>query len=111
MSNYMPSGGVHGDRVLVAIIFNPTGAAILADQSKWIRFPGSAFKGEAQHPEGIIVKSNEPGAYGLGHSLLQELNRCISELRLANRHELAKALGKAVPQSQVDARMRNQRWL
>jgi hypothetical protein len=110
MSNYMPSGGVHGERVLVAIIFNPRGEAILMDQSNRILFPGRAFKGEAQHPDGIIVKSNEPGAFGVGQSVLMELNKCINEVRLANRQELATALGKAVPQSQVDARMRLQRW-
>jgi hypothetical protein len=110
MSSYMPSGGVHTDRVLVAIIFNPGGDTILADSSKWIRFPGAKFKGEAQHPDGIIVKSNEPGAYGIGHVLLQELNKCIREIRLANRQELSRALGRAVPQSQVEIRARSQRW-
>ena len=110
MSNYKPSSGVHSERVLVAIIFHSSGEAILADQSKWIKFPGAMFKGEAQHPDRIIVKTNEPGAYGLGHLLLQELNKCIKEIRLANRQELAKAFGRAVPQSQVDARTRNQKW-
>jgi hypothetical protein len=33
---------------------------MIRDQSRWIRFPGSAFRGEAQHPDGVIVKTNEP---------------------------------------------------
>jgi hypothetical protein len=107
---YMPSGGVHGERTLVAITFTAGGEAILMDQSRWVRFPGSAFKGEAQHPDQIIVKSNEPGAFGIGASLLGQLNRLIKDVRLANREELAKALGRAVPQSQVDARMKGQKW-
>jgi hypothetical protein len=110
LSNYIPSGTVQGERVLVAIVFNSSGEAIIADQSRWVRFPGTAFRGEAQHPDRIIVKSNEPGAFGVGQLLLQELNRSVREVRLANREELAGALGRRVPQSQVDARMRNQRW-
>jgi hypothetical protein len=110
MSEYKPSAGVHGDRVLVAFTFTSAGEDILADESKWINFPGTAFKGEAQHPDGIIVKTNEPGAYGVGCSLLAELNECIKEARLANRKELSKALGGAVPQSEVANRMRNQKW-
>jgi|SRR5215471_10345403 len=105
---YMPSD--YRDRVLVAFVFHPAGEAILNDQSKWVRFPGPAFRGEAQHPDAIIVKSNEPGAYGVGQSVLQELNRHVMEARLANRKEMSKVLGRAVPQSQLDVRMRNQRW-
>jgi hypothetical protein len=110
MSDYVPSAGVHGDRVLVAIVLNQRGDSILADRSKWIRFPGVAFKGEAQHPDKVIVKSNEPGAYGVGQSMLKELAKCIREVRLANREEMAKALGKAIPQSQIDIRMQQQKW-
>jgi hypothetical protein len=110
MSKYMPSAGVHGDRVLIAITFDASGETMLADDSKWIRFPGAEFKGEAQHADHIIVKSNEPGAYGVGASMLVELNKRIREIRLANRQELSKALGRAVPQSQVEIRMKSQHW-
>jgi len=105
---YMPNQ--YRDRPLVAFRFDPAGETILNDQSKWIRFPGPAFRGEAQHPDGIIVKSNEPGAYGVGQLVLQELNRHVMDARLASRQEMSKVLGRAVPQSQVDARMRHQRW-
>lgn len=105
---YMPNQ--YRDRVLVAFVFDPAGEAILNDQSRWVRFPGPAFRGEAQHPDGIIVKSNEPGAYGVGQLVLQELNRHVRETRLASRQEMSKVLGRAVPRSQVDFRMKNQRW-
>ena len=105
---WKPSAGISGDRVLVAIAFTDPGQQIIADQSKWIRFPGSAFIGEAQHPDGIIVKSNEPGAYGVGAAVLKELNRCIKETRLADLKEMAKALGK--PTAHAQQRMRMQKW-
>jgi hypothetical protein len=105
---WKPSSGVSDDRVLVAIVFNERGEAMIKDQSKWIRFPGPAFIGEAQHPNGIIVKSNESGAYGIGQSVLKEMNNCIRETRLANLQEVAKALGKGT--AQVQGRMRLQRW-
>ncbi len=82
----------------------------LADQSKWIRFPGSRYKGDAQHPDGIIVKDNEPGALGVGQLILKELNICIEQVRLADRDEMSKALGKAIPRSQVEVRMKDQKW-
>lgn len=105
---WKPSAGVSGDRVLVAITFADRGQQIIADQSKWIRFPGSAFLGEAQHPNGIIVKTNEPGAYGIGQTVLRELNGWIRETRLANLKEVAKALDK--PTAHAQQRMRLQKW-
>jgi len=105
---WKPSSGVSRDRVLVAIVFNEKGVALIRDQSKWIRFPGSAFLGDAQHPNAVIVKSNEPGAYGIGHALLGELNACIRDTRLADVREVAKSLGKST--TQVQDRMRLQRW-
>ncbi len=108
ISGHLPK--LDGERVLVAITFTPNGETILADRSKWILFPSPAVKGEAQHPDQIIIKTNEPGTYGIGRALLNDLNKFIKEVRLANREELAKALGKAVPKSQVDLRMRDQKW-
>jgi hypothetical protein len=105
---WKPSAGISGDRVLVAITFTDRGRQIITDQAKWIRFPGAAFHGEAQHPNGIIVKSNEPGAYGIGQAVLRDLNTCIRETRLADLKELAKALGK--PTAHAQPRMRLQKW-
>jgi len=107
-NQYKPTVGVSTDRVLVAIVFTGSGEQMVADQAKWIRFPGAAFLGEAQHPDGVIVKTNEPGAYGIGRNALRGLNGCISETRLANPREVAKALGK--PTAHVQPRMRLQRW-
>ena len=106
---WKPSTGISDDRVLVAITFTDTGARIIADKSRWIRFPTSAFLGEAKHPAGIVVKSNEPGAYGIGADVLKALNNgCVQETRLADLREIAKALGK--PTAHAQARMRLQRW-
>ena len=105
---WKPSVGVSSDRVLVGITLTDRGQQIMMDQTKWIRFPGSAFIGEAQHPNGIIVKSNEPGAYGIGAAVLKELNGCIKETRLADLKEMAKALGK--PTAHAQPRMRLQKW-
>lgn len=92
---WKPSTGVSDDRVLVAMTFTNAGALIIADQARWIRFPTPAFRGEAQHPGRIIVKSNESGAYGIGADVLKELNNgCVKETRLADLREMAKALGK-----------------
>jgi hypothetical protein len=54
------------------------------------------------------VKSNEPGAYGIGAAVLKELNGCIKETRLADLKEMAKALGK--PTAHAQQRMRLQKW-
>jgi hypothetical protein len=106
---WKPSTGISGDRVLVAMTFTNPGGLIVGDQTRWVRFPTPAFRGEAQHPSGIIVKSNEPGAYGIGCDVLKELNNgCVRETRLADLREMAKALGK--PTSHAQLRMRLQRW-
>ena len=105
---WKPSGSISSDRVLVAFTFTELGQQIITNQSRWIRFPGEEFIGEAQHPDGIIVKSNEPGAYGVGASALKELNVCIRQVRLADVKEMAKALGK--PTAHAQQRMRMQKW-
>jgi hypothetical protein len=107
---YRPSDRISADRILIAITFNHKGQAIIKDQSRWIRFPQPEFQGEAQHPNEIIVKSNEPGAYGIGRSLLEALNTtaCVNEVRLAGLEEVARAFGKKT--WQVQDRMRLQRW-
>jgi hypothetical protein len=105
---WKPSDSISSDRVLVAFTFTDLGQQIITNPSKWIRFPGQQFIGEAQHPDGVIVKSNEPGAYGIGANVLKELNRCIKETRLANLKEMAKALGK--PTAHAQLRMRMQKW-
>jgi hypothetical protein len=105
---WKPSVGISSDRVLVAFTFTDLGQQIITNQSRWVHFPGQGFIGEAKHPDGIIVKSNEPGAYGIGAAILKELNVCIKEARLADLKEMAKALGK--PTAHAQLRMRLQKW-
>jgi len=70
---WKPSVGISSDRVLVAFTFNDLGQQIITNPSKWIRFPGEEFVGEAKHPDGIIVKSNEPGATAVCHDGLASI--------------------------------------
>lgn len=105
---WKPSTSVSDDRVLVAITFNEAGVRIIGNRARWIRFPIPA-RGEADHPTEIMVKTNEPGAYGIGRDVLRELNNgCVTATRLADLREMAKALGK--PTAHAQARMRLQRW-
>jgi hypothetical protein len=110
MSEYKPSAGIQADRVLVAFVCNAAGESMINDTSKHVDFLSTEYKGDTKHPDGIIIKPNEPGAYGVGQSLLKDLNGCIKEAKLADRKELSKALGRSIPQSQIDIRMRNQKW-
>src|SRR4051794_38736009 len=63
-------------------------------------FESRNFKGEGKHPNHIIVKNNEPGAYGLG-KLRQNYTNYHTTTRYATRREVARALGLKV--REVDA--------
>lgn len=105
---YLPN--IRG-RVLVVFTFSPKGEDVLKDKSNWIWYDTTDFRGEAQHPDKIIVKPNEPGAYGIGCQVLPILNNGhIVNARLANRREMTAVRGRSVPQPQITAEMANQRW-
>jgi hypothetical protein len=50
------------------------------------------FKGEAKHPDDILVKSNEKGAYGIGVGVLRAIHPV--KISVASDEEARKALGK-----------------
>lgn len=64
-------------------------------------FEDDDFGGEAAHPWDVIVKANEPGAYGVGKQR-QSKTRSHVKTRFATKREVAKALRvneKEVPDS------------
>ena len=65
-----------------------------------INFESVHFKGEAQHPNYIIVKNNEPGAYGLGKSRQKPTNSHTTT-RYGTREEVARVL--KLKEDEVDA--------
>ena len=55
-------------------------------------FENPEFGGENKHPWMIIVKNNEPGAYGIGR-YRQATTNFHTKSRYATKKEVAKALG------------------
>ena len=93
-AGYKPGGKFSKDRVLLAIEMKDEGASVIESKSNHIDFEDTKFKGEAKHPDLIIVKSNEPGARGIGIVILaRNVNPHIKKIRQADRKEYAKALG------------------
>jgi hypothetical protein len=43
------------------------------NETSLINFEAEEFKGEAAHPDEVIVKENERGAYGIGRNLIDSL--------------------------------------
>ena len=93
---YRPNVGLVKGRVLVAIELDDLADDRLNDEVNQLDFEEPNFDGEAGHPDQVIVKSNEAGAYGIGQNILTYINGGhIKSIRLATKKELAKALGKS----------------
>jgi len=60
-----------------------------------IDFESDTFQDEAAHPNAIIVKNNEPGAYGLGKTRQKITNLHVTAINYATKKEVAKALGRS----------------
>ena len=60
-----------------------------------IDFESDTFQGEAAHPNAIIVKNNESGAYGLGKTRQKITNLHVTAIKYATKKEAAKALGRS----------------
>jgi hypothetical protein len=91
--NYRPGTGISSDRTLVKITFKPEGEAIMEDPENHLDFEDEEFDGEAGHPLKIIIKSNEPGARGIGAKILEFLNARIQSIVEASASEIKKAGG------------------
>jgi hypothetical protein len=88
---YQPGATIRKERILVAFDFGSAGDTVIKNKENHLDFESEDFKGEAQHPYKIIVKSNEPGAYGVGGAILGHIG--VVSTRLASVKEIAKALG------------------
>lgn len=90
-SSYKPDANITNSRVLVAFDFGAMNQEVIELKENHIDFEKPEFLGEAKHPTMVIVKSNEPGAYGIGALVRGFLT--IKTLRLATTAEVNKALG------------------
>jgi len=103
-SRYHPRKNIATERILIAYDISAQGEPLIERPQHWIRFPGPAFHGETQHPANVIVKDNEPGAFGVGADILLRL--LVKEIRLATRREVANSLDI----DPEDVEFRKQRW-
>jgi hypothetical protein len=95
---YRPSADISRNAYLLAYDLDDT-ATINVSTRDHIDFESSDFRGEARHPAHVIVKANEPGAYGLG-KMRQGLTNLHATTGYATRKEVAKALG--IQEREVD---------
>jgi hypothetical protein len=90
-SDYKPASNIVNDRVLVAFDFGAMAETVIELPENHIDFESEEFLGEAKHPTMVIVKNNEPGAYGIGALIRGFLT--VTTIRLATPAEVNKALG------------------
>lgn len=87
---YKAGANIRKERTLVAFDFGSAGDEVIKNVENHIDFESPEFKGEAAHPRQVIVKSNEPGAYGVGGMIVGLIG--VVNTRLATKKEVAKAL-------------------
>jgi hypothetical protein len=87
---YKPDANITHQRVLIAFDFS-NGVQIIEDRARQINFESDTFEGESKHPDKVIVKHNEPGAFGIGKNVRALLK--VTKIRLATNPEVAKSLG------------------
>lgn len=93
---YKPANGLQRGRILMMMEFVwQVDKFWLGDSSKHIDFENTAFKGESKHPGKIIVKKNEPGAYGVGAGFLEKFSRHIADMDIASHKDYAWAVGQS----------------
>ena len=85
---YRPGSGIVADRKLIKIVFDESGEAVMESADNHLNFEDPAFAGEAKHPLKIIVKANEPGARGVGATILGFLNARVSKITEASPADL-----------------------
>jgi hypothetical protein len=86
---YRPSSSVIRDRILLVFDFGPAGDNVIQNPYNWVHFPSPQCKGETSHPRHIIVKDSEPGSFGIGTTVRENLP--ILTIRCATRDELIRA--------------------
>jgi hypothetical protein len=90
---YRPGVGVYHGAILLAYDLDRVAVHNVTTRQH-IDFEGDTFLGEAAHPRDIILKENEPGAYGVG-KMRQHCTRKHVKTRYATKKEVGKALGKS----------------
>ncbi|MGD8593672.1 MAG: hypothetical protein PVF82_12600 [Gammaproteobacteria bacterium] len=88
---YRPSQSIYRNSILLAYEVDDTAELNIMNREH-IDFESEDFEGENGHPTKIIVKSNEPGAYGLGRMRQGITNKHVTNARYATKKEVAKAL-------------------
>lgn len=88
--SYRPGTAISQGGILLAYDLDAT-ATLNIEGRDHIDFEDEAFGGEAAHPTQVIIKSNEPGAYGIGRQR-QGATRFHTKVRYATKREVAKAL-------------------
>jgi hypothetical protein len=88
---YRPGAAISRNAILLAYDLDDT-AEINITTRQHINFESQDFDGEAAHPAHVIVKANEPGAYGIGRQR-QGATKFHTKVRYATKKEVAKALG------------------
>ena len=97
-SEYKASATVRKGRTLVAFDFTDEGDTIIRHIDNAIYFGFNKTPvciGETAHPKGVIWKSNEPDAFGIGREIRDYLSLRLKKngIRQATKKETAKALG------------------
>lgn len=95
---YRPGNAISNNAILIAYELDVLATANLTTRQH-IDFESDEFLGENQHPNHIIVKNNEIGAYGVGR-MRQAVTNLHTRTRYATKPEVAKALG--INQMEVD---------
>ena len=98
--SYRPGDGVTRNAVLIVFTLDDTAILNISTRDH-IDFEDPSFGGEGAHPTAVIVKNNEPGAYGIGR-MRQGITNLHTRTRYATKKEVAKALGlkeREVPDS------------
>lgn len=88
---YRPGAGISRGSCLLAFDLDEV-ATLNVTTREHIDFEDDRFDGEGRHPRQIIVKHNEPGAYGLG-TMRQRYTNFHTTTGFATKREVASALG------------------
>ncbi|WP_115527795.1 MULTISPECIES: hypothetical protein [Xanthomonas] len=93
--SYRPGQAIYRDAYLVAYELDEV-ATINITTSHHINFESSNFAGEAAHSSEVIIKSNEPGAFGIGKMRQRNTNtKTHVRTSYATKREVARALQKS----------------
>ncbi|MBV6868202.1 hypothetical protein ACDJ03_00735 [Xanthomonas axonopodis pv. nakataecorchori] len=92
---YRPGQAIYKGAYLIAYTLDEVATNNITT-SYLINFESAEFEGEAAHPSHVIIKSNEPGALGIGKMRQRNTNtKTHVKTSYATKSEVAKALEKS----------------